>query len=93
MSHITVKPSMVLHCGSSMASYQMVYRDEFQNDGVLILANLDSSTLIISPHGILFLFEQLQSDVLVVSCIAVVDDVNLNVGPPVLVYADGQCSL
>ena len=73
--------------------YQLVDRDEFQTNGVLTRDKLDRSTLTIYPDGIAFLFGQSQSDVIVVSCMAVVDDVNLNAAPPVLVYADGQSSV
>ena len=74
-----------------LGDYQMVDQDEF--GGIVILANTNMSSLTIHPHGITFLFGELQSDVMTVTCYAVVDEVNLKASPTVLVYADGQSSV
>ena len=66
-----------------LGRYQLVDRDEFQTDGVLTLANMGTASLTIYPAGVMFLFGQLQQDVMEVTCLAVVDDVNVEPSPSV----------
>ena len=68
-------------CDESKVSYQMVDRDEFLINGIVIQdAMTGLSTLNIYRLGRMFLSSMLQSDVFTVQCLAVVDDVNVYSG-------------
>ena len=72
--------------------YQMVDRDEFSHEGVEIIdsMSINMSRLNATPPGINFLFEHLQTDHVAVGCSSVIDSVNVNPAPQILIYTDGQ---
>ena len=68
-------------CDVNNVRYQMVDRDEFLNDGIVIQdVQIGVSMLNLKNLGLKFLTEMLQSNVFTVQCLAVVDDLNVYAG-------------
>ena len=72
-------------------AYQMADREVFSNEGVLIQDSSSSmSTLNLFLEGRQFLRERLQSDVITIQCLAVVDGINLFGGNVYRLYLYGM---
>ena len=68
-------------CDVNNVRYQMVDRDEFLNDGIVIQdVQIGVSVLCLRSPALTFLTERLQSNVFTVQCLAVVDDLNVYAG-------------
>ena len=81
----TVSRGMILWqfggCDVNNVRYQMVDRDEFLNDGIVIQdVQIGVSVLCLKSPALTFLTERLQSNVFTVQCLAVVDDLNVYAG-------------
>ena len=78
-------------CDENKVSYQMVDRDEFLNNGIVIQdAMIGLSMLTLRSSGRMFLSSMLQSDVFTVQCLAVLNDVNVYGGPVYTIELDGM---
>ena len=82
-------------CGSEEEGrlyYQMVDRDQFLSNGVITQQSTDTlSTIMLLEAGRQFLSDRLQSNVIYVQCLAVVDSLNVYSGERYTLELYGMC--